>query len=271
MAEHSDVVILVVGLNENLEGEEGDTGNSYASGDKIDLQLPPSQRALVHALAETDTPVICCMMTGSAMDLSFESDHFDSVLQVWYPGARGGKALAEILFGDASPSGKLCVTLYEDVENLPEFTDYSMKGRTYRYIEEKAQYPFGFGLTYGDVSVKEANILEDDGYVCHVTYENTGNMDTQEVIQIYVDGKSQDAPLHPRLCGFARITAKAGEKGEVKVALDPHTYEVVNAEGRRVPAAEKVVFYVGCSQPDDRSVELTGKMPIQLKKHNPLG
>ena len=156
VAEHSDVVVLCLGLDENLEGEEGDTGNSYASGDKKDLELPESQRELLEAVAGCGKPVVLCMMSGSAIDMQFAAEHVDAILQVWYPGARGGKAAAEILFGACSPSGKLPVTFYKDLEGFPAFEDYSMKGRTYRYLEKEPLYPFGYGLTYGQVCVKAA-------------------------------------------------------------------------------------------------------------------
>ena len=115
VAEHSDVVLLCLGLDETLEGEEGDTGNSYASGDKEDLLLPKPQRDLMEAVARTKKPVVFCLMTGSAMDLRYPAEHFNAVLQLWYPGARGGRSVADILFGETSPSGKLPVTFYRDL------------------------------------------------------------------------------------------------------------------------------------------------------------
>ena len=129
MAQNSDVVILCVGLDETLEGEEGDTGNSYASGDKVDLRLPQPQRDLVEAVFKTGKPVIVLNMTGSAMDLCTAQERADAIMQLWYPGARGGKVVAQLLFGELSPSGKLPVTFYKNTEDLPAFEDYSMKGR----------------------------------------------------------------------------------------------------------------------------------------------
>ena len=145
VAEHSDVVILCVGLNEELEGEEGDAGNSYASGDKGDLLLPESQRALMEVVAECGKPVILCLMAGSDIDLSYAREHFDVILVLWYPGGEGGRAAAKVLFGESAPTGKLPVTFYESLEELPDFEDYTMEGRTYRYMKGKAQYPFGYG------------------------------------------------------------------------------------------------------------------------------
>ena len=147
VARESDVVILCLGLDETLEGEEGDTGNSYASGDKVDLRLPKSQRMLMEAVAMEKKPTVLCLMAGSDIDLSFAEKHFDAIVDLWYPGAYGGAAAADILFGKCSPSGKLPITFYESLEVLPSFEDYSMRGRTYRYLEQKAQYPFGYGLT----------------------------------------------------------------------------------------------------------------------------
>lgn len=134
VAMYSDVVILCVGLDEALEGEEGDTGNNYASGDKADLKLPPSQTELMEAVARSGKPVVLCLCAGSDIDLKFAAEHFQAVMQLWYPGTQGGLALARTLFGEISAFGKLPITFYESLEELPEFTDYSMKGRTYRFI-----------------------------------------------------------------------------------------------------------------------------------------
>ena len=158
VAENSDVVILCMGLDETLEGEEGDTGNSYVSGDKEDIELPGVQRELMEAIADTGKPVVFCLLAGSDLDLKYAAEKFDAVMMLWYPGCQGGKAAAKVLFGEISPSGKLPVTFYESLEELPDFTDYSMKGRTYRYMERKAQFPFGFGLTYSNVTVDKAEV-----------------------------------------------------------------------------------------------------------------
>ena len=155
VAEHSDVVVLCLGLDESLEGEEGDTGNADASGDKKDLHLPLSQEILLQKVVETGTPVIVCMMSGSAMDMNYADAHAAAVLQTWYPGGRGGRDVAQILFGQEQPSGKLPITIYRDMDGMPEFTDYSMKGRTYRFLEKEPLYPFGYGLTYGKTDIQK--------------------------------------------------------------------------------------------------------------------
>lgn len=212
VAANSDVVLLCLGLDESMEGEQGDTGNSYASGDKQDLLLPAVQRELMECLAKTGKPVILCMFSGSDLDLSFARDHFDAILQMWYPGCEGGRAAARILFGEVSPSGKLPLTFYESLDELPAFTDYSMKGRTYRYLEGTAQYPFGYGLTYGSVSVTEAKAAGTKAdFHLEVTAKNTGKMDTGEVIQVYLSGQDTACGTrNPSLCAFTRIFLKAG-------------------------------------------------------------
>ena len=268
VAEHSDVVILCLGLDESLEGEEGDTGNSYASGDKEDLLLPKPQRDLLEAVVETGKPIIFCLMTGSAMDLGYASKHCNAILQLWYPGSRGGKSTADIIFGDISPSGKLPITFYNSLDHLPEFTDYSMEGRTYRFMEEKAQYPFGYGLTYGNVEVTEAIIIEEEvsGLDIQVTAENKGLCDTDDVIQIYIKNlDSQYAVKNPYLCVFKRINLKAGEKKTIDLFVSNKAFTVVNDYGERFIDGSNYTLYAGTSQPDERSIELTKNKPIEIK------
>ena len=237
VAENSDVVILCLGLDETLEGEEGDTGNSYASGDKENLELPLCQRRLMEAVAQTGKPVVLCMLAGSDMDMSFAKKHFEGILQLWYPGARGGNAVAEILFGKESPSGKLPVTFYEGLNDLPAFEDYSMKGRTYRYMEGKAQYPFGYGLTYGKAEVESGTVSENESGVI----------------------------VAAQLCGFRRVNLKQGESKKISVKLPDEAFTVVDEEGKRIIGGEEFVIYVGFSQPDLKSEELTGMHPVKIE------
>ena len=188
VTEYCDVVILCVGLDESLEGEEGDTGNAYASGDKKDLEFPQGQKRLMDAVLNTDTPVIVCNFTGSAMNLSLADEKAAAVIQAWYPGAQGGAALAKILFGEVSPSGKLPVTFYQSLDTLPAFEDYSMRGRTYRYLEEKPLYPFGYGLSYTTFSQTLDSLdvnLEDKTVTAKVTVKNTGDVAGKDVVQLY--------------------------------------------------------------------------------------
>ena len=271
-AENSDVVILCPGLDETLEGEEGDTGNSYASGDKENLMLPEVQRQLMEAIAETGKPVVLCLTAGSDIDLSFAAEHFDAVMVLWYPGANGGSALAKVLFGDEEPGGKLPVTFYNSLSELPDFSDYSMKGRTYRFMENEAQYPFGYGLTYGDIRVEQAEFIcesdEEAGISPRVNavVKNDSGRTASDVIQVYV--KNMDSTLavpNPQLFGFKRITLETGEQAEVSILLPEDGFKVVNEEGERIFDGDRFEIFVGTSQPDRRSIALTGKVPVRVE------
>ena len=266
VAENSDVVILCVGLDETLEGEEGDTGNSYASGDKESLKLPQSQIDLMEAMAGSGKPVVLCLMAGSDIDMSYAAEKFDAVMVLWYPGSQGGKAAAKILFGENSPSGKLPVTFYESLEELPEFTDYSMKGRTYRYMERKAQFPFGYGLTYSKVAVDKAEVKTCGQKInVEVEVQNNGAYDTEDVVQIYVKNiDSKNAIPNPMLAGFQRIFLKAGECRKIEIPIWEKAFTVVDETGKRMEEGKKFEIYAGCSQPDEKSKELTGIMPVKI-------
>ncbi len=276
VAENSDVVILCVGLDETLEGEEGDTGNSYASGDKTDLLLPAPQRELVEAVLKVGKPTVVLNMTGSAMDLRIAQEQADAVMQLWYPGARGGRVVAQMLFGEISPSGKLPVTFYRDTAELPDFEDYSMKGRTYRYIESEPLYPFGYGLTYGDVKVSAVSCsgspavtgseiaLEDqDAFKLHVKLTNGGEVATGEVVQVYIRAEdAPDATPAAKLCGFARVRVEAGGEASVTIPVGADAFTVVNEEGERLVEGRNFTVSVGLGQPDARTRALTGKESI---------
>lgn len=207
IARQSDAVILCLGLDASLEGEEGDTGNAYAPGDKPDLELPAIQRALMEAVTEAGKPVILVSMTGSAVNLSWAQEHISAVIQAWYPGGEGGRAVAELIFGDYSPSGRLPVTFYASADDLPAFTDYSMKNRTYRYFTGTPLYPFGFGLSYTSFAYRDA-CVRDGALQC--TVENTGGFDSGEVVQVYAEN---------RLAAFRRIFLKQGERLTVSFPL----------------------------------------------------
>ena len=265
-AEHADVVVLCLGLDETLEGEEGDTGNSYASGDKLDLLLPPPQQRLLEAVAKTKKPFIVCLLAGSAMDLNFADQEAAAILQAFYPGAEGGREVARLLFGEYSPSGKLPVTIYRDLTEMPAFTDYTMRGRTYRYLTKKPLYPFGYGLTYSDCVIDEIQpekeyTYEDavkDGIEIKVHVENRGSYDTEEVLQGYVKVQSPNEVLHPKLGVFARIHIKAGEGQWISLHISKTAFSTVTEDGGRVYDGKKAQIFIGFGQPDERTAELLG-------------
>lgn len=272
VAAHSDIVILCLGLDETLEGEEGDTGNAYASGDKLDLQFPASQQKLLDAVIETGKPFIVCSMTGSAMDLVKISDAANAVMQVWYPGARGGEAVAKTLFGEVSPSAKLPITFYRDLSGLPEFTDYSMKGRTYRYLTDKPMYPFGYGLTYGDTSVAAVKVVEesveadDKAVVICATIKNEGKVATEDILQVYVHVNGTEYEVdNTKLAVFKRVSLEAGSEQEVKLVVPGRAFSVVDNKGARIFVGDSATIYVGFGQPDERTKELTKKESVQVE------
>ena len=266
VAKHSDVVILCLGLDESLEGEEGDEGNNYASGDKVDLQLPIVQQELMKAVTEVDKPVILCLCAGSAIDLSYAEENIDGILNLWYPGARGGKKVAEVLFGKSSPTGKLPITFYRSLEKLPAFEDYSMKGRTYRYLTEKPLYPFGYGLTYGKAEIKHAEIRKDSEVSVQVEVENMSDIDVEQVVQVYIKNLiSSYAVLNDSLCAFKRIKLKAFEQKKVTLQIPEESFTVFDDDGEQRRDGTLFEISVGFGQPDIRTEELTGQKCIKLK------
>ena len=268
VAENSDAVVLVVGLDETLEGEQGDTGNPYGSADKRDLLLPACQRRLMDEVLKVGKPTVIVLTAGSAIDLQGAGEKANAVLAAWYPGAQGGKAVADLILGRVSPSGKLPVTFYynEQLDEMPDFTDYSLKGRTYRYFASKPLYPFGFGLTYGDAAVEKAEVSkEENGYILDIVARNLGQRDTQDVVQVYCQNEgSENAPLNPRLIAFKRVFLPAGKEAHVSIRLDAEAFMVVNEAGEHVSEG-KIVLYAGMGQPDERTRELTGHTSVKLE------
>ncbi len=259
VAERCDVSILCLGLDATLEGEEGDTGNEYSSGDKNTLELPPSQRKLLKAVLATGKPVVVVLAAGSALSVAAGN----AIVQAWYPGQAGGTALARILFGEVSPSGRLPVTFYHGVDELPPFEDYAMKNRTYRYFEGEALYPFGFGLCYSRFRYSDA--YWRNGAVT-VTVENTGDMDAEEVVQVYV--KDHDSPFAVRnhsLCAMKRVFLAKGESATVSLPVRDNAFESVDVDGMPTRLGQRYTLHVGGSQPDARSIALTEQTPLTVE------
>lgn len=257
-AEAADVTIACVGLDAGLEGEEGDTGNEYFSGDKTDLLIPESQRKLLGVLEKSARKLITVIAAGSSLNVP----QGNAKVFAWYPGQAGGTALANLLFGEKNFSGHLPLTFYQDVNDLPSFEDYSMKNRTYRYFAGKPLYPFGHGLSYTSFDVVTA--VPEEGSV-RIEVVNTGKISGDALAQVYVRCDSPWAPLHPRLCGFRRVSLEAGERKTVSVFLDPLTDTVVTDEGTFEKALH-YTLYAGLSQPDEQSVSLAGAKPIEIRK-----
>lgn len=262
VAKRSDVVVLCLGLDANIEGEEGDASNEYAAGDKKTLELPECQQYLLEKIAALSKTTILVMMAGSSMDMRFADKNVNAVLQAWYPGALGGSAIADIIFGDEAPSGKLPITFYRTIEDLPPFEDYNMKGRTYRYFEKEVLYPFGYGLNYGDTYCKEAacTLQKDGSILVEAEVANDSERTSRDVLQIYVkDLESSLAVPNYSLCGMKPFELIGNETKKLSVVVDKKALEVVDEDGRRKLDSKRFTFYVGCSQPDARSEELTGR------------
>lgn len=262
VCEQSDVVVVCLGLDSGLEGEEGDQGNQYASGDKPDLKLPGIQEEVLKVVVESGKPCILVLLSGSALAVNYAEEHVPAILQAWYPGAQGGHGIANILFGEVSPEGKLPITFYKSTEELPEFTDYSMKGRTYRYMENEALYPFGYGLSYtefdfADISVS-SNELDSFGIYLKGTVINVGHYAGSEAVQVYIKALRDHTP-NAQLKALKKVYLKPGESQVVTFYLKPEDFGLYNDEGQKNVEEGTYRISFGGSQPELRSEALTGK------------
>ncbi len=275
VASRADVVVLCLGLSADIEGEQGDAGNSEAAGDKIDLKLPGLQQRLMEMIVALGKPTVLCVLAGSALDLTWAHDNVPAILYAWYPGQEGGTALAELLFGDASPAGRLPITFPRSIDDVPAFTSYAMKGRTYRYLEREPLYPFGYGLSYTkfayrDIAVslpasKASDIRPPLARVTAVV-ENVGKRAGEEVVQLYVkDLEASCAVPHHDLRGFQRIHLAPGESRKLTFELAARDLSVIDDSGSRVLEPGRFRVTIGGSQPDARSAALTGQPPLAIE------
>jgi beta-glucosidase len=264
IATKADIVLLCLGLDETLEGEEGDTGNAYSSGDKADLNLPTPQEELLAEMLKLNKPLIVALFAGSALAINLAHEKANAIIDCWYPGATGGKALAEILFGDFSPCGRLPITFYKTTEELPSFEDYSMENRTYRFMKNEPLYPFGYGLSYSkfiysNISVNKTTITVGKSVVCKIIVKNIGNIDSYEVVQLYLtDNEASERVPVNALKGFQCIFLKQAESKEVGFTLTSKEMSWVDKNGDIILEKGKFTVYMGGSQPDNRSFRLTG-------------
>lgn len=258
----SDVVILCMGLDSGLEGEEGDQGNQYASGDKPNLNLPGKQQEIIETAYESGKPIILVLLSGSALAVNWADDHIPAIIQGWYPGSQGGKAIAKVLFGDKNPEGKLPVTFYRTTEELPEFTDYSMKGRTYRYMQNEALYPFGYGLSYTNFTYSNPKVSADtigvEGITVSAVLTNSGEREGTETVQVYVKASREGTP-NAQLKGIKKVVLKPGESKEVSVKLPLSAFALYDEQAVHRVMEGNYLVSIGGSQPDSRSEKLTGK------------
>ena len=246
--EDKDVVVFAGGISPRLEGEEMPVDlPGFRGGDRTDIQLPAVQRELLKALHEAGKKVVFVNFSGSAMGLEPETESCDAILQAWYPGEEGGTAIANVLFGDVAPSGKLPLTFYKSIDQLPDFEDYSMKGRTYRYFQGEPLYPFGYGLSYTTFEYGNAQVK---GKKLVVPVTNTGSRDAEEVVQLYVRClEDAEGPLKS-LRGFQRVLVPAGKTVTVEFPLTDETFlSWSDQKQNMVPTKGKwELFYGGNSE-----------------------
>lgn len=238
VAEHSDAVVMVMGLDSSIEGEEGDANNEYGAGDKSSLALPGLQQELLEEVCKVGKPVILVVLAGGALDLSWAAENVDAVLYGWYPGSEGGRAIADILFGRVNPSGRTPVTFYRSLEDIPAFEDYGMAGRTYRYLTKKPLYPFGYGLSYTQFAYGEPEISGDfgDGRVLvSVEVKNVGRHYGDHAVEIYATyGRERYTAPRAKLCGFGRVGGlAAGESRVVDIPVEREAVLLTAEDGSR--------------------------------------
>lgn len=267
-ARQSDVVVLCMGINQNLEGEEMTVKTKgFAGGDRTEIDLPDTQQELIKQIRKLGKPTVLVLQNGSPLSIPVEDREVNAVVEGWYGGQSAGTAIADVLFGDYNPSGRLPVTVYRSLDQLPGFEDYSMKGRTYRYFTGKPLYEFGYGLSY--TTFKYSNLTvpvslpTNKATEVSVDVTNTGGMDGDEVVQLYLsyDGLPFETPIRS-LKGFQRVSLKKGETRTVRFTLNSEELSVVSQEGRVLVMPCKVTVSVGGKQPDGAAL----KKGIVVKK-----
>lgn len=256
-ARQADVVVAVVGITKELEGEEMNgraLPEGFVGGDRTTLDLPKDEQALLEAVKATGKPLAVVLMNGSALGVNWASQNANAILEAWYPGEEGGTAIAETLAGVNNPAGRLPVTFYKSVSDLPAFDDYSMKGRTYRYFEGQALFPFGYGLSYSKFAYSNAKLSSSSlkagsNLRVDVDVRNTSSVAGDEVVQVYiVFPKLAGAPLRA-LRGFQRVNIAPGQTQHVRLTLNPRDLSMVNDEGTRLVAAGAYKLFIGGGQP----------------------
>jgi beta-glucosidase len=267
-AKEADVVIAVVGITSRLEGEEMNVNQpGFFGGDRTDLKMPEPEEELVQAAAATGKPLVVVLMNGSALGVNWEKAHANAILEAWYSGEEGGAAIAETLSGKNNPGGRLPVTFYKDVDQLPPFEDYSMQGRTYRYFKGQPLWPFGYGLSYttfkySNLTLPNAPINAGDPLDASVTVTNAGKVAGDEVAELYL--KFPDVPGAPlrALRGFERVHLDSGASQVVKFHLTPRDLSMVTQAGDRVVAQGEYTLSVGGGQPGTEAPSVSGNFEV---------
>ncbi len=273
-AKKADAVVLVLGLNQRLEGEEMPIQvDGFKGGDRTHLNLPKTQEKLMEAIKAAGKPVVLVLLNGSALSVNYASENMDAILTAGYPGQEGGNAVADVLFGDYNPAGRLPVTYYKSVDQLPAFENYDMEGRTYRYFRQTPLYPFGFGLSYTTFSYSDLNLAKEakmgENITVSVKVTNTGDRDGEEVVQLYLTDEKASTPRPIRsLEGFKRIALKKGESQVVSFTLEPRQLSMINNKDKQVVEPGYFTIAVGGEQPGftgAAKAETTGTLTGRIK------
>jgi len=254
-AKQADVVVAFVGLSPDLEGEEMSVRVAgFDGGDRTEIGLPQVQENLLQAMKATGKPLVVVLTSGSALAANWANENADAVLEAWYSGQAGGQAIAETLAGRNNPSGRLPVTFYRDLKDLPPFTDYSMKNRTYRYFNGEVLYPFGYGLSYTNFAYRDARsgaaaIRAGSPAKPSVEVRNSGKVAGEEVVELYVAAPGDAGVEHPTLAGFTRVHLGPGEARRVSFDLDPRWMSRVDEQGERHVNPGEYTLWLGGGQP----------------------
>lgn len=268
--EKADAVVLVLGLSQRLEGEEMPIEvDGFKGGDRTHLMLPKTQRDLMTAIEKTGKPVILVLLNGSALAVNWADENLDAILSAGYPGQEGGHAVADVLFGDYNPAGRLPVTYYKSVDQLPPFEEYDMTNRTYRYFTGEPLYPFGYGLSYttfeyGDLELP-AEVKTGESVKVKVTVRNTGNLAGDEVVQLYLKDEeaSTPRPLH-QLEGFERVHLQPGQSKTVEFELQPRQFSMIGTDDTRIIEPGYFTVSVGGGQPGAQgAVSVSGRINLK--------
>jgi len=267
-AKNADVTIALVGLSPSLEGEEMPMKlDGFSGGDRTAIDLPADQEELLKALAGAGKPLIVVLQNGSALAVNWANEHADAVLDAWYPGEEGGTAIAETLAGDNNPAGRLPLTFYRSLDQVPAFADYAMKGRTYRYFSGKPLYSFGYGLSYTtfayrNLKLGSQTLVAGDSLQVEADLENTGTMAGDEVVELYLkQPKAFETPRHV-LAGFTRVHLAPHATTHVALTVDPRSIAQVDAKGNRTVVPGDYSISIGSAQPEDSTQVLTASFKV---------
>ena len=274
-AKQSEVTIAFVGLSPSLEGEEMPVKLAgFSGGDRTSMDLPAAQEDLLKALAATGKPLVVVLQNGSALAVNWAQKNANAILEAWYPGEEGGTAIAETLAGDNNPAGRLPLTFYSSLSQVPPFEEYSMRGRTYRYFADKPLYGFGFGLSYTSFAYDNLKItpLEakpGDPVAVEGDVKNTGATAGDEVVELYLtQPKAFETPLRV-LAGFKRVHLGPGESAHVSLTIDPRSLGQVDRKGDRAIVPGEYTVSLGGAQPQEAASVQTGKFTVTGKAELP--